>query len=167
MHTLVRNKPFSLVGLQPNSGPGHLIVEVSRSHTIRHTNSKIFLNEWWASHGGYYLQNTQQRQKTSSHTLSGIRTRNPSKCAAADLSLRPPATGIGMELTKFYIFFVRCPIFFFRSPRIEPWRCLLCENRVFSVISQNASSPGVAGLFPGGELAETWKWTFGSISYRD
>lgn len=131
----MRNRLYFLVGLQPISGPGHLIVEDSRSHTIRHTDSKICLNDLSASHGGRYLQNTQQRQKTSSHTLSRIRTRNPSKCVVADQSLRPPATGIGMELTKFYIFFCSLSHLFFRNSRIETWRCLLFENRVFSVIS--------------------------------
>jgi hypothetical protein len=44
---------------------------------------------------------------------------------------------------------------------------IVWEQGIFGNISQNTSSPGVAGLFPGGELAETWKWTFGSMSYRD
>jgi len=164
----VRNRLYFLVGLQPISGPGHLIVEDSRSHTIRHTDSKICLNDLSASHGGRYLQNTQQRQKTSSHTLSRIRTRNPSKCVVADQSLRPPATGIGMELTKFYIFFLfAVPSFFpkFAYRNLEMF--IVWEQGIFGNISQNASSPGVTGLFPGAELAETWKWTFCSISYRD
>ena len=93
---------FFSVLLHPNLGAGRLIVEVPRSHSSRHTHthththtqSKTSLNEWSVSRGGRCLQNTQQRQKTNSQTLSGVRTRNPSKWAAADPRLRQPATGI-------------------------------------------------------------------------
>ena len=42
-----------------NSGPGHLIFEVTRSHTIRHTPGKTPPNRWSVRSTGRYLQNTQ------------------------------------------------------------------------------------------------------------
>ena len=79
----------SILLLISNSGLGRLIVEVSRSYTIRHTPSRTPLNEWWAHCVGYYPHYTQQIQETSIHALSRIRTRNPSNRAAADLRLWP------------------------------------------------------------------------------
>jgi hypothetical protein len=38
---------------------------------------------------GHYLHNTQQTQETNIRVLSGIRTRDPSTRAAADLCFRP------------------------------------------------------------------------------
>ena len=91
------------VALQPKSGPGCLIVEVSRSithslthslthshihthtHTHTHTPGRTPPNEWWARYRGRYLPNTQE---TNNNVLSGIRTRNPSRKVASDLRLR-------------------------------------------------------------------------------
>ena len=66
------------VALQPKSGPGCLIVEVSRSHTHTHTHTpgRTPLNEWPARCRGRYLPKTQE---TNSHVLNGIRTCNLSK----------------------------------------------------------------------------------------
>jgi hypothetical protein len=47
------------------------------------------LDEGSACRRGLYLYNTQNSQETDIHASSGIRTRNPSKRAAADLRLRP------------------------------------------------------------------------------
>ena len=47
------------------------------------------LNELPARHKRRYLHNTQQTKQTNIHALSGIRSLNPRKQAAADLSLRP------------------------------------------------------------------------------
>ena len=71
----------SILGLE------RLVFEVSRSYTIRqtHTPGRTPLDEWSAR----YLHNTQQTQETNIHALGGIRTRNPSKWAAADLRLTP------------------------------------------------------------------------------
>jgi hypothetical protein len=72
---------------QPNSDPRPLIAEVSRSHTIWHNKiSRTALNEWSACRRGHYLHKTQH---TNIHVLSGIRTRDPSSRAAADICVRP------------------------------------------------------------------------------
>ena len=54
------------------------------THKIRHTHAlgRTPLNDWSVHRRGRYLHNTQQTQKTNILTLSGIRTRNPSKRAA-------------------------------------------------------------------------------------
>jgi hypothetical protein len=83
------------VALQPNSGLDRLIVEVSRSHTIRHTHAPDrtpLMNEWSARYRGRYLLNTQE---TDIHALSGIRTPDPSNYATA---LESTTTGIGYLL---------------------------------------------------------------------
>jgi len=78
---------FLSVAQQPNLDIRPLIVEVSRLHTIRHTtSSNTPLNEWSACRKGHYLHKTQQ---TNIHILSGIRTRDPSSRASADLCVRP------------------------------------------------------------------------------
>jgi hypothetical protein len=77
---------FPYVTQQPKSGPGRLIVEVARSHTIRHTAGRTPLNEWSARRRGRYLQETQER---NIHALSGIRNCDHNNQAAANLRLRP------------------------------------------------------------------------------
>ena len=47
--------------------------------------------------------NTQHSQETDIHAPCGIRTRNPSKRAAADPSLRPRAAGIGIVCLTLHI----------------------------------------------------------------
>jgi len=68
-----------------------LIVEVSRSHTIRHTytTSMTPLHEWSARSKGCAIHNTQHTQQTNIHALSRFRTHNPSYRAASDVRLRP------------------------------------------------------------------------------
>jgi hypothetical protein len=88
---------FFSLAQQPNSVLDGLIVEVSRSHTIRHTykcthastHHRTPLNGWSAHHRAHYLHNTQQAQETNMHALSGIWTSDPSNQAAADLCFRP------------------------------------------------------------------------------
>ena len=74
---------------QPNAGQGLLIFDVSRSYTITH-------HSRWDSSGRGIGQsqrplpdNTQQTKGAEIHALGGIRTRNPSKRAAADPRPRP------------------------------------------------------------------------------
>jgi len=73
----------------------HSFLEVSRSHTHTqthkhtHTPDRTPLNQGTARRWGRYLHVMRQTQQTNIHTLSGIRTRNPSNQAAADLRLRP------------------------------------------------------------------------------
>jgi len=54
-----------------------------------HTSGRILLNDWSACRRGRYLNNKRQTQETNIQTLSGIRTRNLSNEASADLHLRP------------------------------------------------------------------------------
>ena len=84
-------------GQEPNTGLSCLTVEVSNSYTIRrahthtHTHKNTVglpLNEWSAHRTGRYLHNTKT-QDTNTHAIIAIRTRDPSKWAAADLRLRP------------------------------------------------------------------------------
>jgi len=48
------------VAQEPNSGPGRLVFEVSRSHTIRHTPGSTPLYEWWTLRRGRCLHNTHK-----------------------------------------------------------------------------------------------------------
>jgi len=82
---------FFFCAKQPKLGLGCLTVEVSRSHTGKHTHLDP-LNEWSAHHRGHYLHllhNTQQTQEENIHTLSRIQTCDPSLQVAADVCLRP------------------------------------------------------------------------------
>ena len=90
---------------QPNWGLDRLIVEVSRSHTIRHTHTlgRTPLNEWSARRRGRYLHHTQQTQEANNHGLSGIRTRNPTNRVAADLRLRPKGQPTSCYLAIFKV----------------------------------------------------------------
>jgi len=83
------------VPLQPESGVGDLIVEVSRLHVIRHTHTHTHtsgrapLKEWSACREGSYLHNRKQTQETNIRALMGFGTRDPSNQAASDLRRRP------------------------------------------------------------------------------
>jgi hypothetical protein len=59
------------------------------THTHTHTLDRTPLNQRTARRGGRYLHITRQTQQRNIHTLSGIRARNASNQAAADLRLRP------------------------------------------------------------------------------
>jgi hypothetical protein len=86
-----------LVSQQPNSGLVRPIFEVSISHNSRHTHTHIHthtssrypLNGRSARYRGHYVHNTQQKQQTNIHVLSGIRTRDPTTQEAADQRLIP------------------------------------------------------------------------------
>jgi len=58
-------------------------------HTNTHANCSTPLIEWSALRRSCYLCNTQQTQEKNINALNGIRTRDPSNQAAADLSPRP------------------------------------------------------------------------------
>jgi hypothetical protein len=81
--------------LQPKSGLGHPIVEVSRSQTVRHTAGRTPLNEWSAHRKGRYLHNTQQTPMPSVRFESAILAVERLKTYALDRMV----TGIG----SFYI----------------------------------------------------------------
>jgi hypothetical protein len=60
------------------------------SHSLTHTHSVgPPLDEGSARHRDLFVYNTQHSQYTNIHAPNGIRTRNPSKRAAADRRLRP------------------------------------------------------------------------------
>ena len=59
------------------------------NNTQLDTSGRTPLHERSACRCGCYLRSTQQTQETNIHVLSGIRTRNPSNRAAADLRLPP------------------------------------------------------------------------------
>ena len=67
-------------GVTAKSSPGHLIFDVSISHTVRHTQTHKHtagwtpLNEWIADRRDLYLPNSQQTQKMKFHALNRIRT---------------------------------------------------------------------------------------------
>jgi hypothetical protein len=100
---------FIFLAQQLNSGLGRLVVEASTLQTIRHTLGRTPLNECSARRRGRYLHNTQQTQETNIHALSGIRTRDPSNRAAADIRLRK------------------------HGHRNRPWRCI--GSRQYRIIS--------------------------------
>jgi hypothetical protein len=61
-----------------------------QDHTQWHTTvGRTPLDEWSARRRDLYLTDTQQSQQTNIHAPGGIRTRNPSRRAAADPRLRP------------------------------------------------------------------------------
>ena len=78
---------FHSVTQQPNSGLDCLIVEVSRSCTIRNTYIPGWapLNEWSARHRCGYLTHPQQTQQINIYSLRSIRNRDSRNLAAADL----------------------------------------------------------------------------------
>jgi hypothetical protein len=78
-HNIIQIKIFFSVAQQPLGGLVRLIVEVFRDH--RHTTiGRTPLDEGSARR----RDNTQHLQQTDIHTLSEIRTRNPSKRVAED-----------------------------------------------------------------------------------
>jgi len=79
---------FSLVQ-QPMWGLGRLIVEVSKPHTVRHTQLVRLL---WKSDQPVaedWSYTTHNEHKTNNHAHSGFETHDPSNRAAANLRLRP------------------------------------------------------------------------------
>ena len=70
-------------------GQDLLIIEASRSHSVKHaTLGRTPLDEWSAWRRDLYLT-THNTHKRHIHAPGGIRTRNPSKRAAAYPGLRP------------------------------------------------------------------------------
>ena len=70
-------------------GHGHLIQEVSRSHTTTYHSRYDSSGRVISPPQRLLPDNTQHSQQTNIRTPGGIRTRNPSKRAAADPRLRP------------------------------------------------------------------------------
>jgi hypothetical protein len=81
--------------------PQNIFLEVSRSHTIRHTSGRIPTNEWLVRRLGHYQHNAQQTQEANIHALSGIQTRDPSNQAMQTCALN--FTAICICLTRFLL----------------------------------------------------------------
>jgi hypothetical protein len=79
------------VALQTKSSPVRLTVDVSKSHTIRHTQTtgRTLLEQWSVRRTGRYLHNIQQIEERNIQALSGIRTCDLSDRAIVDVILRP------------------------------------------------------------------------------
>jgi hypothetical protein len=75
---------FSLA-LQPSTGYGLLVYEVSWSHTTTRHSFRTPLDEWSARRRDLYLTT----HTTNIHAPGGIRTQDRSRRAAVDLRLRP------------------------------------------------------------------------------
>ena len=79
------------VAQKPNTGIISVIVEISVSHTIRHTTIGMTpLGERSARRRYLYLTSHNNTRDKKNHALRVTRTRNPKKREAADLRLRPP-----------------------------------------------------------------------------
>ena len=76
------------VALRPNAGHGLLILEVSRSHTTRHSRQDSS-GQVISSSQRPLPDNTQHSQQTNIHAPGWIRTHNLSRRAATDLRRRP------------------------------------------------------------------------------
>jgi hypothetical protein len=82
------------VAQQPNLGLGRLIVELSRSHKIRHTHTPG--RTLWKSDQSVAEAATYTTNATDEHPRrQWIRTRDPSKRVASEPSLRAHGHGIG------------------------------------------------------------------------
>jgi hypothetical protein len=57
--------PFFSVALQPQSGPRHLIFELYRIHTMRHTHTHTHTHSRTPRRRGYYLYSTKQVQEAN------------------------------------------------------------------------------------------------------
>jgi hypothetical protein len=72
-------------------GQGLVIIEASRSHSDTHTHTYTYTHTYTHTHTRWDFSGrkdlyvtTHTTEKTDVHALSGIRTRSPSKRAAAD-----------------------------------------------------------------------------------
>jgi len=89
-----------------NSGLGHLIIKISRSHTIRHIPGIIPLNEQSACRRGCYVHNTQQTVQTTFHAVSGIWTGDPAIKRLQTSALDRTATWLGWLLIYIYVSYI-------------------------------------------------------------
>ena len=92
---------FVHVAQQPNWGVGRLIVDVSRSLTVRRTHPVGLLrtSDQLVAQAAAY--STHKHKRRTSHAIIVIRTHDSSNKAAADLRLRPPSDQDLPNLFKF------------------------------------------------------------------
>jgi hypothetical protein len=97
------------------------MVKVSTSHTIRHAHSIWLLLTSDQLVAEAATCTTQQTQETNIHALRGIRTRDPSTKAAADLRLEPHSyrdrriTYLLQQISRFYSTLIQSAITFHSS----------------------------------------------------
>jgi hypothetical protein len=87
LQLFLKSDPFFFVVQQPYAGLGSLIVEVSRSHS--HYNRQDLPGRGVGPSQWPLPDKTRHSQETDIHASGGVRTRTPSKRAAADLHCRP------------------------------------------------------------------------------
>jgi len=80
------NLNIFLAAQQSFSGPGRLIIEILRSHTNTHSAGLLWKSYRPVAKTSIWQHATFARDRRL--CLGGIRTRNPSKRAAADVCLR-------------------------------------------------------------------------------
>jgi hypothetical protein len=74
---------------KPKLGLGHLLLQISRSHTVRYTTQgRTPLDERSVHHRDLYLTTQKHSQETNIHAPSGIQTQDPSKGSAKGPCLR-------------------------------------------------------------------------------
>jgi hypothetical protein len=85
-------------------GPRLPLFEVSKSHTLRHTHPVgiLWTSDQLVAEAATYT--TQQTQETNFHALSGIRTRDPSNRAAADVRCIPHGYRDRQAKLQFFVF---------------------------------------------------------------
>jgi len=93
---------FVYVAQEPNWGVGRLIVDVSRSVTIRRTQPVGLLrtSDQLVAQAATCTTHNKHNRRTS-HAIIVIRTHDPSNKAAADLRVRPPS---GQDLPNVFKF---------------------------------------------------------------
>jgi hypothetical protein len=96
IQTVVQGIFFCGATTQIGPGPPQIFMFLDHTQLDTYIRGRTPLNQWSARRRGRYLRNTQQTEETNIHALSGIRTRDPSKRAAADLGLRLHATAVGL-----------------------------------------------------------------------
>jgi hypothetical protein len=92
---------FFSVALRPNAGHGLLILDVSRSHTTTHHSRYDSSGRAISSSQRPLPDKTQHSQQTNIHVPHGIRTRDLSRRAAADVCLRPRGRWEYMKFAKY------------------------------------------------------------------
>jgi hypothetical protein len=131
--------PRPTLALRPNSGLDHLVVGVSRSHTVRHTiSSRTPLHGWSALRRGRYLQNTQQTQEKTSMSSARFEPTIPTIKRPQTCALDRAATGMGgRKFTWRKLLSFLCLIMTSNLVKQQtPWSLFLTASRVAGFVSK-------------------------------
>jgi hypothetical protein len=107
---VTRKLYFFSVAHQLNSGLRRPIVEVSKSHTIRHTPGRSPLDEWSAPRTDQYRRNTNKHTRRTSTHSAGFEPANPGIERPQIYVLDRTATGIGYWSYQPFLTFSSCKI---------------------------------------------------------